>query len=290
MKNIQNYALYGEDEALFLDYLHIESIRSRSELHGWRFKPHRHHNLYQIFFLQESKGYAVIEGKKYSLTNNMLINVPPSSIHGFKFSQNTKGWVLTIPDLYMEHTLKDEQKFLEYLSSSFIEKCEDKSLLNELGFIFNSITKEHTKLNNAISLTLRSLTALLISKIVFLSPHIKVKLETPISNKLSLLHTFQKILNDNFKKRMSIAQFASKLNITPTHLNRICRSQLNVSALELVNERVLLEAKRLLIYTSLSIAEISYELGFNDPAHFSKFFTLKCQQTASKFRKKYLSR
>lgn len=78
MKNIPNYVLYGEKENdLFPDYLHIESIRARSLQHGWKFRPHLHHNLYQFFFISKGGGHVLIEEEQYPLADNLLIVMPP---------------------------------------------------------------------------------------------------------------------------------------------------------------------------------------------------------------------
>ena len=289
MQNIPNYALYGEKESeLFTDYLHIESIRARSLGHGWKFRPHQHHNLHQFFYIAKGGGKALIEKNEHQITDNMLIGVPPLTIHGFSFLPRTKGWVITIPDIYLQDLLKNDVLLYEHLNKVIIFQDKSHKSQKEFQQIFSSIKRERQSTELAYSLTLRSLASLLLAKIVRLNP---ITTNHPImdsSRKQIILRSFQKKLNKKFKKRLLVADYAAELNITPTHLNRICKAILDVSASELIQERSLLEAKRLLIYTTITIAEISAELGFCDPGHFSKFFHNKVLQKPSDFRKIFM--
>jgi len=289
MKKIPNYTLYGEeDNEFFNNYLHIESIRARSQNYGWKFRPHQHHNLHQFLFIIEGGGQALIEGQEYQMTENMVLGIPPSSVHGFHFMPNTKGWVLSIPVIYLQNLLENDLLLLEHISQIIICYCDGESSQEEIQYLFNSIKKGHGAMDPSNGLTLRCLATLLITKIVkLLPPQVGVQGEAT-SQKQIILRNFQNLINIKFKERFSVADYARELSMTPTHLNRICRGILNISASELIHERSLLEAKRLLIYTSVTIAEVAYQLGFNDPAHFSKFFRNKSHQKPSDFRKKFM--
>jgi len=288
MKNIPNYILYGEEETeLFNDYLHIESIQLRSQYTGGIFRAHQHHNLYQFFFISLGGGYARIEGKEYILTENMVIHVPPLTIHEFNFFPDTNGWVLTIPDVYIQNILKDNFLSLEHISQKIIFPFENNTTQKDVEYLFSSIAKEHAEMDRAYNVTLRCLTTLLLTKIIRCFPPMNTPPQATTSRKQILLHSFQNMINEKFKNRLSVTEYANELHITPTHLNRVCRAILNISASELIYQRSLMEAKRLLIYTSMTITEISYDLGYCDAAHFSKFFHTKSRQKPSDFRRAY---
>ncbi|MDX2369016.1 MAG: helix-turn-helix domain-containing protein [Colwellia sp.] len=286
MKKIINYVLYGEEEhELFTNYLHIENIKVRSEIHGWKFRPHQHHNLQQFFYIEEGGGHVLIEDTEYPIYSNSIIVIPSLTIHGFNFLLETKGWVLTIPDLYLQKAFKDEPTIIEEISKKALFNCTDKAFQQEFKFILSLMEKEHVKATAIHSLNLRCLATLLITKIIHVNPDTHKIPKQTISKKQFIFQNFRGLVNENFKTRLSVTDYSSLLNITPTHLNRICRNTLDVSASDLIHERTLIEAKRLLLYTSMTISEISYELGYIDPAHFSKFFHRKITQTPSDFRK-----
>jgi AraC family transcriptional activator of pobA len=69
-----------------------------------------------------------------------------------------------------------------------------------------------------------------------------------------------------------VANYANKIGITPTHLNRVCKQLVNKSALEIMHDNIALEAKKHLMYSTFSVSEIANILNFKDPSHFSKFF------------------
>lgn len=282
---ILNYALYGEEEhELFTNYLHIENIKVRSEIHGWKFRPHQHHNLQQFFYIEEGGGHVLIEDIEYPIYSNSIIVIPSLTIHGFSFLPETKGWVLTIPDLYLQKTFKDEPTILEDINKKTLFTCSNKVFQQEFKFLLSSMEKEHVKATTIHNLNLRCLATLLMTKIINVNPVIHNKQKPTISKKDFIFHGFREHINNNFKKRLAVSEYAELLNITPTHLNRICRKTLDVSASDLIHERTVIEAKRLLIYTSMAINEISYELGYLEPAHFSKFFHVKTGKTPSNFR------
>jgi AraC family transcriptional activator of pobA len=94
-------------------------------------------------------------------------------------------------------------------------------------------------------------------------------------------------MHANIPGSTKVNQFASLLHITPQNLNHICRKMTGKSASELIRNEVLLEAKRYLIHTDRTVAQISDILKFNDASHFVKFFKRYTRTTPSKFRKPY---
>ena len=288
-ENIPNYILYGEyDDRLFPDYLHIESIRARSIQNGWRFRPHQHHNLHQFFYILNGGGKAQIEQREFELVDQHIISIPPLVVHGFKFTPDTEGWVLSIPDVYLRNILKEETNLINHFASEFEFLCDDIELQIELTQVFSSIEKEHGDIHAVRNFTLKSQVSLLISKIMKSNPKLGLHNCKTEVKKQAILRLFQTQINENFKNRWSVAEYAESLNITPTHLNRLCRSSLEKSASDLINERTLLEARRLLIYTNKSITDISFELGYNDLAHFSKFFHNKTGKKPTDYRKDFI--
>lgn len=194
-----------------------------------------------------------------------------------------------MPDLYFQNIVKNDTLLLEQFSQKMVFPCKNPDQTQEFNDLFATIAKEHTTENPAHRLALYGRSTLLIAAIISAHPLPENMDYKASSQKHRLLHAFQKLISENFKVRLSVAGYADKLNITPTHLSRICRDILSTPASKLIDERSLLEAKRLLTYTSLTIAEISYELGYCDPAHFSKFFQGKTGQKPSDFRKNFIN-
>jgi AraC-like DNA-binding protein len=99
---------------------------------------------------------------------------------------------------------------------------------------------------------------------------------------------FQELVEHNFKTEKSANTYAGWMNMTTKHLNRINKLTVNKTTSELISDRIILEAKRLLIYAHNNFSEIAEQLGFDDYAHFSKLFKHKTGMNPSDFTKKYL--
>ncbi|MDF2430388.1 MAG: AraC family transcriptional regulator, transcriptional activator of pobA, partial [Mucilaginibacter sp.] len=107
----------------------------------------------------------------------------------------------------------------------------------------------------------------------------------PASYNQTLLKNFQKLIGQHFAKLKLPRDYADLLYITPNHLNAICKDMVGMQAGEIIRNRILLEAKRLLTNPQLSITEISFMLNFNDNSYFTKFFRKAEGITPEEFRK-----
>lgn len=104
---------------------------------------------------------------------------------------------------------------------------------------------------------------------------------------LDTLRRLELAIEKNYKEEKSASFYANQLHITKKHLNRITKSTLNKTTTELIGERVLLEAKRLIVHSNATLAEVSQQLGFEDYAYFSRVFKARTKITPLSFRKKY---
>jgi AraC family transcriptional activator of pobA len=97
LTNIPVFKLYGESQTWpTSDLLHCESIPKRSSLHHWEIKPHRHADLFQLLYVQRGQAVVEIEGKRSDVLEAAIQVVPPMTVHGFHFSENIEGYVLTL--------------------------------------------------------------------------------------------------------------------------------------------------------------------------------------------------
>lgn len=104
--------------------------------------------------------------------------------------------------------------------------------------------------------------------------------------KMQLLADFRKLVNNKFVELKTPKGFAQLLNITPNYLNAICKEIFDKTVSEIIQERVTLEAKRLLAHTGLSVSEIAYKLGFKDNSYFGRYFKKAVGVPPEKFRSK----
>lgn len=99
-----------------------------------------------------------------------------------------------------------------------------------------------------------------------------------------LVLRFLKLLEEDLRREHLVAHYASRLGISPGHLSHLTRRHLGLSAGVLIGSRLLAEARRLLLYSDLPVSEVGYELGFEDPAYFGRFFKRHAGQSPSSYR------
>ncbi len=265
---IPNYTLYGDqNDELFPDILHCESIAARSGKHNWKIAPHRHHALHQFFWLSSGGGTISIDGKRHSLEPPVMITLPALVVHGFEFIRQTKGWVITIPVMVLEDTLRQTAEIKQKLATPFLLPGSHYQQV-----YFEQIAEEHQMMEPGRQQRLAHLAGLLAIDIARQIPSAPSTHISSVSRQYSILRHFLTLLEEQYKSLHSVAGYAGLLNITPPHLTRICRQVTGKSASELIQGRLVLEAKRSLVYSRMPISELAYSLGYDDPAHFSKFF------------------
>jgi AraC-like DNA-binding protein len=93
-----------------------------------------------------------------------------------------------------------------------------------------------------------------------------------IEVKRTIVQQFKRIVENHFREWHQVKNYAENLNVTPSYLNDVIKLAIGISAKDFIQNRLILEAKRMSVFTDKSIKEIGFELGFEDPSHFSKFF------------------
>jgi len=257
------FQLYGEKGQLPVpDRIHCESIASRSRLHNWEINPHRHHGLFQVLWLEQGEADFQLDGQQGQLIEGSVLLVPQHCVHGFKFSKDAHGLVVT-------------------LAYSLIDSL-DSDLAHELMTLAEPV---HCVLHDrvsaaAIEVGLRALYFEYQQR----DRYHQAVIESLVSTTLAWLMR-ENLAQARDKVGVTVVHYyAAQLGISVAHLNAICRELSGRSALQLIHERLMLEARRELIYTSMTIKEISELLGFTDPAYFTRFFKRQMGMSPKDFR------
>jgi AraC family transcriptional activator of pobA len=276
--SIPTYALYGETgNDPTADWVHCETIQIRSRLHNYRILPHRHEKLFQILHLTGGTAEIVVDGRSMQLTGPSIVTLPSMTVHGYTFSPNVQGMVLTLFDSRLTHILAAMDGVRETFRSVQVISLQDhedaaRSLVADMASLAAEFSGRGSGRLEAIEARLM---LILIALHRLQGSGQSAGHHGPGRRALQHALRFRELVDRDFRSHHAIEVYARKLGLTSPHLNRICREHLGDTALGIVHQRIVLEAKRYLTFTTLSAKEIALSLAFDDPAYFARFFKQK---------------
>ncbi|KRA96905.1 hypothetical protein ASD83_17460 [Devosia sp. Root685] len=277
MNTIPVYALYGEQVAKE-DWLHWETIQSRSRLHGYRIAPHRHEQFFQVLHVTHGWAGVTLDDGKFDIRRQGVVVVPALTVHGFAFSDDVEGIVVTLMERDLNGLGLDLPGPMVLEGPSF-----------EVGEALDRLTAEADRPGAEHETAMRALLTLLL--VALQRARHESRPGRPLADR-ALLHAkaFRALVDQQFRQSRKIADYAHQLGVSQTHLNRVSREVLGASALEVIERRIALEARRMLLFSALSIKEIGAGLGYEDPAYFSRVLTRVLGMSPAAFRKEALER
>jgi AraC family transcriptional regulator, transcriptional activator of pobA len=287
-KGLTNFkGLYGDNNSILLsNFIHCESLEIRSKMYDWEIKEHLHTDLYQLFIIQSGEGILVSENREITLKSPCIITIPTNTLHGFHFQSDICGEVITFSESFLESILKNSPNLLMEINKlQHLSFSENKDFFKEIKVFEEMIRKELFEENIEKQTVVQSLFQLLFTHIYRFSVLVNESIKSSDNRTLRYFQTFQKSIKQSFQETKSIEEYAKELNITAVHLNRICQTLVQKSALQIVQDYLINEAKKYLLNTSYSISEVSYFLNFKDPAYFTRLFKKQTGVSPSDFRK-----
>ncbi|QAU48795.1 helix-turn-helix domain-containing protein [Bradyrhizobium guangzhouense] len=272
---IRVYNLFGEAGDL-PDVVHCETIASRSVLHDWTLAVHRHARLHQVLLIERGGGEATLEGRVVPLKPMQIVNVPVGHVHGFRFIPGTQGWVLTIAAEIMDEALLAAEGLRGVLSRSAVVRGTP-----QIRATMKQIFAEHAARDFGRAHVLRALSAAMVGLV---ARALAGESGGSSNAETDLFRRFEALLEQHHLERWTVADYATSLAITPTHLNRVTRAATGDTASHLILNRLIREARRNLVYTNLPVSAIAYALGFEDPAYFSRIYAAATGLSPRAFR------
>jgi len=282
------FHLYGDppDDQAF-DFIHIETISSRSSIHDWTIRAHRHRNLFQILVIERGGGDMTLEAATFSFTAPAAILVPATVAHGFRFvPAETEGWVVSFTE-DVTHALGERSgqalTRLRALAAEPIVPLAPAEVVR-LSSLCADLHEERFLAREGFRLAMRGYLALLAIEAARLAASRARSGAVTLQPADPTVEALRGLVEEHFRKERLLGFYAEKLAMTPDRLNDIVKRATGVTAGHLIRQRVLTEAKRQLVFTTLAIHEISYDLTFSDPSHFARFFRKQTGTTPQEFR------
>ena len=282
------FKLYGETQHWPTpDLLHCESIPERSRLHDWHIRPHRHADLVHILLISQGSVTLELEGTRHNLQSAVTIVVPDMAIHGFRFSPDVQGHIITLAKPLADHlhALMGESSALKKADFFHLPSSSEKE---RVATLVAQIDQEYRQPAPGRNQLLEALIQALIVELSRLYSNVRstAKRYAPRQNDRGHQHLeqFQTLIEAYYREQPSIEWLAGQVGVSSAHLNMLCRQLAGRSALQLLHERLLLEAKRQLTYTNMTIGQVSDSLGFSEPAYFTRFFKRNTALSPREFR------
>ncbi|MEN2416454.1 AraC family transcriptional regulator [Flavobacterium mesophilum] len=279
-KKDQNIPLLGLQEFKKDQSTHNEQLLF-NELHGERHinNPHQH-DFFIIVLFDQAKGIHNIDFIDYKISNHQIHLLFPGQVHKWSIEPETTGYQLMIGrDFFESFSSSFRFSFSQYHNHPVIELSKES--YNLLHYEFDAIKNELEKPDCLQELT-SSRTAVIAS--IISKEAAKVFTDHDIYQNEPRIAKFQELIDLYFKDEKLVSFYASKLHVSANYLNILCKKHLKISATQLIQQRIVLESKRHLKATALSIKEIAFELGFVDHAYFSNFFKTQTGITPTNFR------
>jgi len=248
--------------------------------------PHRH-SFYHLAFFTAGGGSHTIDFEKFPVKPGQLYFMVPGQVHSWFFSGGIEGYVMNVSAGFFNAFLQDADyverfPFFSGVSAEGVVQLP-KAAIPVVTAQFEGMLKE-MKGDQAYSQDMLRLQVLgMFIAVSRASRQGGSRQELP--HNYVLLRNFRKLVEQHYMQLRLPKEYAALLYVTPNYLNAFCRHMLGKSAGEIIRDRVLLEAKRLLINADMSIATIAYQLNFADNSYFTKFFKKYAGTTPEEFRK-----
>jgi AraC family transcriptional activator of pobA len=283
------FHLYGDppDDQAF-DFIHIETIASRSSIHDWTIRAHRHRNLFQILLIDRGGGEMTYEAAVIPFQAPAAILVPTTVAHGFRFDPNvTDGWVVSFTEdvaTALGGRSGESLARLKALAIDPVVPLAGDTEAARLRALCADLDAERFLAREGYTLAMRGLLALIAIEVGRLAANRGRVGTVALHPADTTVDALRKLVEEHFRRERLITFYAKALAMTPDRLNDHVKRATGVTAGHLIRQRVLTEAKRQLVFTNQAIQEIAYELAFSDPSHFTRFFRKQTGLTPQVFR------
>ena len=263
---IPRYALYGEGQASAPGgFAHIETIAERSALHDWEIGIHRHDHFVQVLLVEEGHASVTLEGDATGLEGPGRVIVTAAAVHGFRFRQGTRGFVLTLSTDFSTRAVGAGDPLLAMLARGGIAHLSAEAAARALWLAREMLVlQQEWQQQDPLFLALAE------SLIRTLGRDEAGAAESPRDDQR--LTRFRQLIELHYRQHRDLDFYAASLGLTRRTLSRLTAAQLGCSPMDLIHRRLALEAQRLLRYTNATATQVAGELGFDDPSYFSRFY------------------
>jgi AraC-like DNA-binding protein len=266
-------------------YFYLHSLAEHLQEHKFIQNPHKH-NFFILLFVTKGTGNHTIDFKEYPVRPNSVFFLTPGQVHSWQLSNDSEGFIIFFsPEFYL---LKFPHKklygfpFFNTLLHQpllFLPEAELTPLLHIVQCMREEHTQQRLMKEDVIRASLDILLILLMRNFEAQQKDQQVPAVMPPQ-----LQQLINLIDQHYREHPPVSFYADQLHMTAKHLNDSCKRATGKTTSELIQERVLLEARRLLVHSDLSVTQVAAALGYFDNAYFFRFFKKHTGQTPEQFR------
>ncbi|MEL6690515.1 MAG: AraC family transcriptional regulator [Pseudomonadota bacterium] len=262
----------GHETERALSILPISQIAAKGR---WRTEEPHAEEAHLLIWFTKGQGRLMIEGKRTAFASNSIVFLPSGTPHAFEARPGTFGTAVRITP----------HPTLELPTRPLLHRTRDLLLHSEFVSLFEAMQREASRPLDAASAKAGRMHAGILGVWLERQPnHLKTGENQNASEKLAERYT--KLLEERYASGTNVGALAEELGVTPTHLTRVCQNAAGASAHQLLNQRIMYEARSLLTGTDRPVNRIAEGLGFSSAAYFTRAFLKTTGQTPSDFRRK----
>lgn len=267
---IPSFFLFGEaPKSVDHRFLHIEALDDRSRPNEWNIRPHAHERLCHVFLMTTGEGVMTAEGEPLPFSAPCLIVVPARVVHGLSLRAESTGQVLTLSADYLDDLALRDRDLAAVFRLPTCAPFEEGDFALRLSLL-------ERELNWRAPGHVAAVEGLLLSLLADLLRLMRLRDEEergPEGPHVDLIARYRQLVEERYRRSDDVCAYAAALGVTSGRLRDACQRVTGGSPLKLLHERVMLEARRALFYSNMTVSEVAFHLGFEDPAYFSRFFT-----------------
>ncbi len=288
---VANYVF--QDYGSSTRHFHVYPYDKTADPRNLRHVPHRH-DFYQIIWLREGCGELECDLRRARFRADSLFFFAPGRMHSWRHEVATRGVMAGItPEFFNADAnhpgLLGRMPFLHDMAMPMLSL--EGAAAREMDESFQRLLEESSRPDIGLEDIVRALMTIILSKA---RQHMKRMQDAEVSvgpvgrGRAEAVHPlaqrFRVALEQNFPKLLKVSDYAALLQVSRSHLNEDLRQHTGRTASDHIHDRLLLEAKRLLVYSSFTVSEIAYQLQFQDPSYFGRFFRQRTGESPGAFR------
>ncbi|MTC58296.1 Bacillibactin transport regulator [Providencia rustigianii] len=278
------------DDVLGNDDVHYQTFGKLASFFGRDMQAHRHDGFFQLHYLVTGHITLQLDESRYSVQAPLFILTPPSVAHAFFTQEDTDGHVLTVrqdlisPLLQSLYSANPDLVDIPAICLSVADKPQDIDTFNHYwALMARESANNDIGRDQVLSSLAQGLFTFLLRSIPLDEHHV-----SGVRGEHRLFQRFNQLIDMHYREHLSVPEYANKLGITESRLKDMCRRFANRPPKKLIFDRILREAKRMLLFCDSPVSEIAYQLGFKDPAYFARFFNRSVGTSPSQWREQNL--